>query len=215
MLPFVTLVVVAGVYWLVARAGRWRRVAAVAAIVAGLAYTSENVRGSIDLHRAFLSVRHAFETSAPGSERVWVAGQDTYLLFFRQLVDDLPPERRRLEVFDEICTLVDGSDGQPRLIAVGPNVSSVLNLGLARTDRVDLPLLPLSQAEDPPAGTCPSGREWHARLDRTLPFFAHHPWLVLEDPVQTYNVRRAGHYTSTAYKEVYGEVTFWRLSARP
>jgi hypothetical protein len=213
LLPFVTLLVVAGAAWLWRRSGARRP--AVAALVSVLvaALAAEEAAGLRDFRAAALAVRDLLVAGGAEGETVYVSRRDSYLPFFAQLVEDRPLDGRRLAELDDVCALLAGSRG-PVTVAVGPNVPSILNFEAWGTGRVeDLPLPPRSQAAEAPSGTCPDGGRWRARHERSLPFFAHHPFLVLEDPMETYRLLRERHYTLRSYEEPYGEVTVWRVSA--
>jgi hypothetical protein len=49
----------------------------------------------------------------------------------------------------------------------------------------------------------------------TRPFFAHYPFLVWEDPEQTYQMLIARLYSARAYREPIGAVTVWRVKTSP
>ncbi|HET6898092.1 MAG TPA: hypothetical protein VFK70_07085, partial [Vicinamibacteria bacterium] len=126
------------------------------------------------------------------------------------LVEDLQPEERRLEAFDDICLLL-GARGDGVLVAVGPNVESVLVTSPAAA----LALPPASQSLRPPEGRCGEGGHWRAELAEMRPFFSHYPFLVWEDPYQTYSMLIQHAYTTRAYREPLGEVTVWRVKGDP
>jgi hypothetical protein len=213
LLPFLNLLVVAG--FLRTITGRTGDARAALAVLAGVVAAASGIEIAVSLWRldeAAIGVRRLFERRDAGDAPLFVARADGFRPVFQLMVEDLPREGRRLEEFDDVCALAGarGTDDGV-LVVVGPGVPSVL----VEAPAVDLPLPALSQSHGPPTGTCGGGLRWRAELVETRPFFAHYPFLVWEDPEQTYQMLIARLYSARAYREPIGAVTVWRVKTSP
>ncbi|HET6897823.1 MAG TPA: hypothetical protein VFK70_05735, partial [Vicinamibacteria bacterium] len=116
VLPFLNLLVVAGVRRaLTTDSGRRRHVLVALTAVVVAAYAIEAGAGLGRFDEAFLGVRRLLARRAAGETPVFVARADPYLPVFQGLVEDLQPEERRLEAFDDICRLL-GARGDGVLV---------------------------------------------------------------------------------------------------
>jgi hypothetical protein len=142
---------------------------------------------------------------------LWTLKEDTYSLFFLQLFET--PERTagQLREAASICEIVKESNPtQKAYFFAGPNLPSILNFGSVRTGELDTDWAKTTQMGASVAGDC-DGQRWAARLIEYLPFFAHYPFLVLEDPKETTAMVLKQRYGVRDFEDGVARVRLWEV----
>jgi hypothetical protein len=206
LLPFITLLSVRCVAQFVKprQAKTW-----VVGVLVLSGFIFEQGTALVRMEHAFLDVRRSIlNLSKTGP--IFVAANDTYLPFFKQLVEN-NNAIAKMELFSDLCELRNLSR-LPSYVVVGPNRKSVLNLPAWHTDETDLPLPNGNRSKDVLTGACPDGYLWKAEKVQMLSFFSHYPFLLLEDPRETFRLIASKETRLSDYYRGSGRVTLWRVS---
>lgn len=174
-------------------------------------YLAECARDLQSQKTAFLAARNKMLASFNDETPTYLLGSDTYAPFFLQLTEDRiagQPSRMVERVIQDLCDPVIDNRLKTLHVLVGPNIPSVINLAGLFTGTVNLPLNPdIAQH----SGTC-QDKSWSATLEERIPFFSHYPFLMLEDPHETYRLHKDHTIGWEDYKSGIGRVNLWKVT---
>lgn len=208
--PFTVLFTVISCYEIWQRAETAKRWVSI--LIAGvfLLYLAECVQGLQSQKTAFLAARGKILASFESEMPIFFFRDDTYAPFFFQLSEDKTVGSSPKLMARFVSDLCDpGIDDRFKSInvMVGPNIPSVINLPGYFTETVSLPLNPDVKAV---SGVC-RDKSWKAVLEERVPFFSHYPYLMLEDPRETYRLQKDRTIGWEDYKSGIGRVSLWKV----
>lgn len=208
--PFTVLFTAISCYEIWQRAETVKRWVGV--LIAGMLslYLIECIQGLQSQKTAFLGARDKILASFDGEIPIFFFREDTYAPFFFQLTEGKTvgksPELMARFIQDVCDAGIDARLSSIRVM-VGPNIPSVINLPGFFTGTVNLPLKPDVKEV---SGVC-QDKSWKAVPEESIPFFSHYPYLMLEDPRETYRLQKDRTIGWDDYKSGIGRVCLWKV----
>lgn len=209
--PFAVLFTTISCYEMWQRAETFRRWGGLLIFGVLSVYLIECTKNLHSQKTAFLDVRSTILKSFDENTPIFFLRSDTYAPFFLQLIEGKTPEYslKMMERFvQDLCDPVIDNRLKTTYVLVGPNVPSLLNLPGFFTGTVDLPLHPDIKQN---SGLC-RNKSWTAVLEKSSPFFSHFPFLILEDPRETYQLHKDRAIGWDDYKTGIGRVHLWKVT---